>query len=303
MTRDLIGYGKDRPKFTWPNDARLCVSLNVAYEEGAELAIGDGDECNEMLGEVTTLVPEDERDFLKESYFEYGSRVAIWRLLDMFERYNIQSSIFVNARAFERHIQVAQEITRGGHDLVGRGYRWIGHSGWTRDEEEADMLHAIDVLEKTSGQRPKGWMVRDGPTTYTYELMMKHGIVYDSHGLADDVPYYVDVKGTPLLVVPYSMEINDFRFFSGANNTGETFFKVMKEAFDLLYRESETSAKMISVGLHARVIGRPSRCGAIERFIKYAKGHPGVWFAKRSDIAEHWLQNYPPKWSSINRKV
>lgn len=295
MGRDLIGYGMNPPKVEWPDNARICISVNLAYEEGSETWISDGDDANEQLGEVATLIPPDLRDYWKESYFEYGSRVGVWRILDILDKHDVQGSIFVNARAFERNTEVAREVTKRGHDLVGRGYKWLAHASWDKETEWADMQHSIESLERTSGQRPEGWMVRDGPSPNTYELIQKAGLLYDSHGLSDDIPYYIDVKGSPLLVVPYTIEVNDFRFWFGNSFSGQTFYEVMRDAFDVLYAEGATTPKMMSIGLHSRCIGRPSRSWTLDRFLQYAKSFPGVSFMRRSDIARWWLKNYPPE--------
>ena len=295
LERDFVGYGMNPPKVKWPGGARLCVSVNVAYEEGSEMSLLDGDPTNEPTGETASLIRPDVRDLWKESYFEYGSRVGVWRIMDTLDKYDVKATWFANALALERNLQVAQEITRRGHDIVGRGYKWLEHSTWDRETERQDMRHSIESLERTTGQRPLGWMVRDGPSVHTRELLVEEGILYDSHPINDEIPYYVDVKGKKLLVVPYTTEINDFRFWVRTTSPAQAFYDCMKDAFDLLYEEGTRNPKMMSIGLHCRAVGRPSRAWTIDRFFRYAKGFPGVWFARRSDIARWWLENYPPQ--------
>ena len=294
MERDLIGYGKDAPRIEWPGGARIAVSLVVNYEEGAEYSTMDGDSHHETNGEVPSPVPAGDRDLNNESFFEYGSRVGVWRLLDMFRRYGVASTFFCCALALERNPGVAREIPGQGHEVCGHGYRWEEYHLMDRDAEQDAIAKTVESLQRTTGERTVGWFTRYGPSVNTRDLVVEHGgFVYDSIGLNDDLPYYVTVKERPWLVVPYSMETNDARFWRGGLVSVNDFYDYLKDTFDVLYEEGRTHPKMMSVGLHCRIAGRPARSRAVERFLQYARQMPGVWFARRDEIARWWLERYP----------
>ena len=294
MERDLIGYGKDAPRIEWPGGARIAVSLVVNYEEGAEYSTMDGDSHHETNGEVPSPVPAGDRDLNNESFFEYGSRVGVWRLLDMFRRYGVASTFFCCALALERNPGVAREIPGQGHEVCGHGYRWEEYHLMDRDAEQDAIAKTVESLQKTTGERTVGWFTRYGPSVNTRDLVVEHGgFVYDSIGLNDDLPYYVTAKERPWLVVPYSMETNDARFWRGGLVSVNDFYDYLKDTFDVLYEEGRTHPKMMSVGLHCRIAGRPARSRAVERFLQYARQMPGVWFARRDEIARWWLERYP----------
>ena len=294
MERDLIGYGKDAPRIEWPGGARIAVSLVVNYEEGAEYSTMDGDSHHETNGEVPSPVPAGDRDLNNESFFEYGSRVGVWRLLDMFRRYGVASTFFCCALALERNPGVAREIPGQGHEVCGHGYRWEEYHLMDRDAERDAIAKTVESLRRTTGERTVGWFTRYGPSVNTRDLVVEHGgFVYDSIGLNDDLPYYVTVKELPWLVVPYSMETNDARFWRGGLVSVNDFYDYLKDTFDVLYEEGRTHPKMMSVGLHCRIAGRPARSRAVERFLQYARQMPGVWFARRDEIARWWLERYP----------
>ena len=301
MQRDLVGYGKNVPRIEWPGGARIAVSLVVNYEEGAEYSTLDGDSHHETNGEVPSPVPAADRDLNNESFFEYGSRVGVWRLLDMFRRYEVPSTFFCCALALERNLEVAREIPAQGHEVCGHGYRWEEYHLMDRGSERDSIARTIESLERTTGERTVGWFTRYGPSVNTRDLVVEHGgFVYDSMGLNDDLPYYVTVQDRvtdqdrPWLVIPYSMETNDARFWRGGLNSIGDFYEYLKDTFDVLYEEGRTHPKMMSVGLHCRIAGRPARSRAVERFLQYARQMPGVWFARRDEIARWWLEHYPP---------
>ncbi len=294
MERDLIGYGKDAPRIEWPGGARIAVSLVVNYEEGAEYSTMDGDSHHETNGEVPSPVPAGDRDLNNESFFEYGSRVGVWRLLDMFRRYGVVSTFFCCALALERNPGVAREIPGQGHEVCGHGYRWEEYHLMDRDAERDAIAKTVESLQRTTGERTVGWFTRYGPSVNTRDLVVEHGgFVYDSIGLNDDLPYYVTAKERPWLVIPYSMETNDARFWRGGLVSVNDFYDYLKDTFDVLYEEGRTHPKMMSVGLHCRIAGRPARSRAVERFLQYARQLPGVWFARRDEIARWWLERYP----------
>ena len=294
MQRDVVGYGKNVPVVSWPEDARIAVSVVVNYEEGAEYSILDGDSHHETNGEVPSPVPAGQRDLFNESFFEYGSRVGVWRLLELLARYDVPSTFFSCALAFERNPEVAQEVVAQGHEVCGHGYRWEEYHLMDRNAEREAIARTVASLRETTGQRPLGWFTRYGPSVNTRDLVVEEGgFVYDSGGLNDDLPYYVAVQDRPWLVVPYSMETNDARFWRGGLVSVNDFYEYLKETFDCLYEEGETHPKMMSVGLHCRIAGRPARSRAVARFLEYARGHERVWFARRIDIARWWLTHYP----------
>ncbi len=293
--RDLIGYGKSPPKVRWPGDARIAISVVVNYEEGSERSLLDGDPHHETNNEVPSPVPPDTRDLLNESMFEYGSRAGIWRLLRIFDKHGIPATHFCCALAIERNPEVGKEMVRRGDEVCGHGYRWEEYYAFEKEEERASIIKTLDSLERTTGQRPVGWFTRYGVSVNTRDLLSEvGGFVYDSNAVNDDLPYYTTVHGKPWLVLPYSIEVNDARFWRGGLASTEDFYSYMKDSFDCLYEEGEETPKMMSVGLHCRITGRPPRSRAVERFLQYAKGHQGVWFARRIDIARWWLENYPP---------
>ena len=294
MERDLVGYGRNVPQVQWPGGARIAVSLVVNYEEGAEYSLQDGDSHHETNSEVPSPVPAGERDLNNESFFEYGSRVGVWRLLNMFDKYKVNSTFFCCALALERNPEVAGEIVKRGHEVCGHGYRWEEYHLMGIEEERLAIQKTVASLKQTTGQRPVGWFTRYGPSVNTRQLVAEEGgFIYDSAGLNDDLPYYVSVNGKPWLVVPYSMETNDARFWRGGLVSVADFYEYLKETFDCLYEEGQTHPKMMSVGLHCRIAGRPARSRAVERFLEYAQGFEGVWFARRDEIARWWLENYP----------
>ena len=294
MERDFVGYGGKGPRVEWPGGARIAVSLVVNYEEGSEYSLLDGDAHHETNNEVPSPIPLEQRDLLNESFFEYGSRVGVWRLLDMFDRYGVKTTFYCCALALERNRELAREITGRGHEPCGHGYRWTEPHRMSREEERADISRTVQSIAETTGERPVGWFTRYGPSVNTRELAAAEGgFLYDSMAANDDLPYYVRVNGRPWLVLPYSFETNDARFWRGGLVSVNDFFEYLKDSFDCLYAEGGTQPKMMSVGLHCRIAGRPARSRAVARFLEYALGFSGVWFARRVDIARWWRERYP----------
>ena len=300
MTRDLVGHGRNYPTVQWPHGARLALSIAVHFQEGAERSVLDGDDNTESADGSSTAegaVSEGKRrDLQIESLFEYGSRRGFWRLIDCFARHGVNVTFFCAGLALERNPLAAREIVDSGHEVCGHGYRWIPHSAMSREEEKEQIARAVTAIQATTGQRPQGWMTR-APGLHTRELLMEHGFLYDSDSYDDDVPHLVSVQGRRFLTLPCSTDATDTRFWATPWLAGFTnphdFFAMMKATFDRLYRESEIRPRMMSVGLHARISGRPSRAGQIDQFIRYAKGFPGVWLARRGDIARWWLERQP----------
>jgi len=297
MERDFVGYGEEPPRVRWPNGARIAVNLVVNYEEGSENRFEDGCARRETAGEVASQVPLDppQRDLANESMFEYGSRVGVWRLLRLFDTHRVPCTLFACAVALERNPAVGRAIAARGHDVLAHGNRWEEHFLLDREAERAAIDRAVRVIEATTGQKPAGWYCRYGPGVHTRELVVASGhFVYDSDAYNDDLPYYVRVGGKPWLVVPYTLDTNDARFWRGGMTNGVDFFEYLRDSFDALYEEGATHPKMLSIGLHCRIVGRPGRARGLDRFLAHARALPGVWFARRSEIARWWLEQYPP---------
>ena len=294
-TRDFVGYGPNPPAVEWPNGARLAVSVVVNYEEGSEYSLLDGDPHGETMGETPSPVPVGERDLANESFFEYGSRVGVWRILDILDQYNVKATFYACALALERNPQVGPEIVRRGHEVFGHGNRWEEYFKMDREAERQAIRRAVESIERTTGQRPLGWYCRYGPSVNTRELVVEEGgFIYDCNAYNDDLPYYTSVKGKPWLILPYSLEVNDTKFWRGGMSKPSDFYETARNTLDLLHEESATSSKMMSVGLHCRIIGKPSRAVALKQFLEHATQKPDVWFTRRIDIARWWLQQYPP---------
>jgi peptidoglycan/xylan/chitin deacetylase (PgdA/CDA1 family) len=290
--RDFVGYGRNIPKAPWPNGARIAINFAVNYEEGAERSVPDGDAVAER-GEMAYPV-DGHRDFANETNFEYGSRVGVWRLLDIFAKHDIKTTFLACGRALERNPELGKELAARGHEPCSHGYRWGEHFRMTEDEEREEIKLAIAAIEKTTGQRPLGWYCRYSSSPRTRQLLAEEGgFVYDSDAYNDDLPYFVPVGGKRWLVVPYSMDSNDGRYWSVPGvYSPDDFLDYLKLTFERMYEEGATHPRMMSVGLHCRISGRPAKATAIDRFIQFAKGHPGVWFARRIDIARVWLENF-----------
>jgi putative urate catabolism protein len=295
--RNLVGYGKTPPQAAWPNGARIAVQIVMNYEEGSEYSIPDGDETSEMyLTEVpgATLGP-GKRDLIVESVYEYGSRAGFWRLMRMFEERGLAITVFGAALALERNPQAARAIAAAGYEVCSHGWRWVSFANMPIEEERAQMRRAVDSIEKSIGQRPLGWYCRYAPSENTRRLVVEEGgFLYDSDAYDDDLPYWVRVGGKPHLVIPYTLDVNDMKFSVPPGFTSPSgYYEYLKDAFDVLYAEGKTHPKMMSVGLHTRLAGRPGRAAALGRFLDYISGRDDVWIARRIDIARHWIAQHP----------
>ena len=296
-TRDLIGYGANPPAVKWPNGARIAVSVVVNYEEGSEYSVLDGDPRGETGGESPSPVGPGERDLANESVYEYGPRAGFWRILRILGKHRVPATFYCCALALERNSEAASAVVAAEHEVCSHGYRWEEPFTLGEAEERESIAKAVASLQRTTGQRPLGWYSRYGPSIHTRRLLVEEGgFLYDSDSYADDLPYYVDVGGRPFLVLPYSLEVNDVKFWTtGAYAHAEDFFTDMKDSLDVLHEEGAHSPKMMSVGLHLRISGRPGRSKALARFVEYAQNLGNVWFARRIDIARWWLEHYPPQ--------
>lgn len=296
MKRDLVGYGRNPPVIAWPNGARLAVSIVVNYEEGSErnFAIGDADQ--EPLTEFGSYpMPQDIRNLAMESMYEYGSRVGVWRVLDLLKAMGVHATFFACAVAFENNPDVAKAIVAGGHEVCSHGYRWEEVFRLSEAEEREHIRLAVESFKQTCGFRPAGWYCRYGPSERTRRLVVEEGgFLYDSDSYNDDTPFYVAVGSKHHLVLPYAPDINDIKFWlSPGFMTKGQFADYMKDSLDTLYAESARTARMMSIGLHPRIIGRPGRIAALRDFIEYARRLPDVWFATREQIARHWIAHGP----------
>ena len=296
ITRDFVGYAGQPPKVVWPGGARLAVSIVINYEEGAEKSIALGDDEDEALGEWGGYsFPKGVRNVTMESITEYGSRVGVWRLLRILERHSVRATFFASAVALERNAAAAHAIIEGGHEVACHGYKWEDHVGLTHEEERSRIAVAVASMEATTGVRPYGWYGRNGLTPYTREALVDAGFLYDSNDYSEDLPYYVRVQDRAHLVVPYTADVNDVRWWTSPGfATTDQFVAYMKDTFDCLLAESETVSMFMSVGLHLRISGRPGRALALDRFLSYASQIPGVWFCRRDELARWWLAEAPP---------
>ncbi|QFI40273.1 allantoinase PuuE [Moritella marina ATCC 15381] len=294
--RDLIGYGQDVPNANWPNKARLAISFVLNYEEGGERCVLHGDnESEAFLSEMPGAVPlQGVRNLSMESCYEYGSRAGVWRLLTLFADYQIPLTIFAVAMALERHPDVAKAFVDANHEICSHGYRWIDYQYTDEAEEREHLYKAINIIKELTGKRPTGWYTgRLGPNTRRL-VAEEGGFLYDSDAYDDDLPYWVKANSQPHLVIPYTLDVNDMRFATPQGfNSGEQFFQYLKDSFDTLYAEGAESPKMMSVGLHCRLVGRPGRIASLKRFLDYVKQHDDVWLCTREQIANHWIENHP----------
>jgi allantoinase len=294
-SRDFVGYGAHPPHAAWPNGARVAVNIVINYEEGSEPSIADGD------GYTETALTEgggggfDGRDLAAESMFEYGSRAGFWRLVRLLSERGLTATIFGCALALERNPAAAAEIVARGYDVCCHGYRWELHGRMSESQERERIRMAIESLTRTVGERPRGWYCRYSPGVNTRRLLVEEGgFTYDCDSYNDDLPYWVQVGGRDHLVVPYSLANNDTKLVRGAVGTGREFFEYLKEGFDFLYEEGATSPKMMSVGLHMRLVGHPARASGLARFLDHIAARPDVWICRRGDIADHWRRHHPP---------
>ena len=293
--RDYVGYGRDRPDPQWPGGARIAVNFNLAYEAGGELNILDGDAGSEtLLSDTGAPSVEGARHPLVESSFEYGSRVGVWRLLRMFEQFEIPASIVAVATALERNPEVCSAFVELGHEIVNHGYRWIDYMQVDEATEREHIRLSTDSIERTTGVRPQGWLTgRPGPNTRRL-LVEAGGYLYDRDVINDELPYWIDVGETQHLTIPYSFETNDNR---SELNLGfahaDDFFIYLRDAFDLLYQEGADQAGLLSIGLHDRLTGRPARAVGLARLLDHMRSRDGVWFCRGIDIAHHWRATHP----------
>lgn len=294
--RNLTGYGATPPDPKWPGGARIAVQFVLNYEEGGENSVLNGDKGAEtFLSEIINAAPVDgARHMSMESIYEYGSRVGVWRILRLFRETGIPLTIFAVAMALERYPAIVDAFLKDGHEICSHGYRWINYQWVPEEVEREHVARAVEIIRRLTGTAPLGWYTgRTSPNTR--RLVVEHGgFLYDADDYSDELPFWETVGGKRHLVVPYTLDANDMRFASAQGfNSGDQFFSYLKDSFDVLYAEGAAGApKMMSVGLHCRLAGRPGRFAALKRFVDYARGHDKVWFARRVEIARHWAAHH-----------
>ena len=292
--RDMIGYGSKEPRVTWPNNAKLALQIVLNYEEGAENNILHGDKNSEtFLSEIIGAKAIKGRHINMESMYEYGSRRGFWRIHKLFQEKKIPVTIFGVAMALERNPEVCNAIKNGNYEIACHGWKWIDYQNVKRSVEKKDMKLAIKTIKKIFGERPLGWYTgRCSPNTR--DLVFEDGgFLYDSDSYSDDLPYWEYKKNKKQLIIPYTLDNNDMRFATNQGfNSGDQFYTYLKDSFDALYEEGKTNPKMMSVGLHCRLIGRPGRIQSLKKFLDYLTNFENVWICKREDIAKHWIKNH-----------
>lgn len=293
--RDLVGYGEHPPKVSWPGGHRLALQFVINYEEGGENNVLHGDAGSEkFLSEIIGAESFPARHMSMESLYEYGSRAGFWRLHRLFKQHNVPITVFGVAMAMARNPDAVDAMLEADWEIACHGYRWIDYQFIDEDIEREHMAKAIEIHERLTGTRPLGWYTgRDSPNTR--KLVVENGgFLYDSDCYADDLPYWDTEYDKPHLIIPYTLDNNDMRFATNQGfNSGTQFFDYLKSAFDTLYEEGESQPKMMSVGLHCRIVGKPGRFQALKQFVEYAKSKQQVWFCRRADIAQHWLKHHP----------
>ena len=305
--RDLIGYGRKPPHAQWPGGARIALQFVLNHEEGSENCVLHGDAASEtFLSEIIGAQAFPNRHMSMESMYEYGSRAGLWRILRAFEKRKWPLTVFAVAMALQRHPEAVAAYRELGYEIASHGLRWISYQSIDEATERAHMQEAVAIFKSLTGEAPLGWYTgRDSPSTR--RLVVEHGgFAYDADSYADDLPYWTEVdtghgaatKKVPHLVVPYTLDSNDMRFAAMQGfNSGTQFFDYLRDAFDTLYVEGDPNGlnapKMLSIGLHARIVGRPARMAALERFMDYVADHDHVWVCRRIDIARHWMKTHP----------
>lgn len=295
--RDFLGYGGNPPIFQWQDRARVAVNFAINYEEGTERSPLLGDARRDSRTWSKSSLPETERDLIQESDYEYGTRAGIWRLLRIFDEFKVPFSVFASSEALPLNPQVIAWIKAADCDIVSHGTRSISRLGATPEQERADLRRSIDQVAELTGKVVLGAFPRPPISLHSRQIMAEEGLLYDSAATNDDIPYYADVSGRPMLVVPYALDTNDARFWGGQTGPGYVgstdFFDYLRDAFDVLHEESASTGRIMSVGLHARIM-RPGRVAALRRFLEYISDFDDVWIAQRNDIALDFARRFAP---------
>lgn len=294
MQRNFTGYGKEKPKISWPDGNQVAVSIVVNIEEGAELSISSGDSENEHVYENNkTKVSNNVPDLCMESHFEYGLRSGIWRIFNLFDEYKIKATFSCCSRALEKSPWLIKEILKRDHEISAHGVKWISHAYLKKQEEKDIIDNCYSTILRLSGQPPMGWHTKSSTSQNTRELLINHGgFIYDSNAYNDDLPYILEINKKKIVIIPYSFDTNDMKFESNSGFVQAVdFFNYCRESFDQLLRETnDGSIKMMSVGLHPRIIGRPGRIRGLESFLNYIITNKNAWITKRVEIANFCLK-------------
>ncbi|MFT4941678.1 MAG: allantoinase [Paraglaciecola sp.] len=295
--RDLIGYGQYPPHPKWPNQAKIAIQFVLNYEEGAESSVLHGDEHSEtFLSEIIGAQAYPDRHLSMESMYEYGSRAGFWRLYNLFVRYQLPVTVFGVTMALQRNPEAVAAMKQANWEIASHAMRWLPFQDMPEVQEKKMINASVQLHQAITGSKPTGWYTgRTSPNTLKL-ISERDDILYCADSYADDLPYYDTQYAKPLLIVPYTLDTNDMRFATPQGfNSGEQFYQYLKDAFDVLYAEGETAPKMLSIGLHCRIIGRPARMAGLQRFIEYAQSHEKVWCCTREQIALHWKEHFPFK--------
>jgi allantoinase len=296
--RNLRGYGENPPDPKWPGGASVALNFVMNFEEGSEYSMAeDGRSEGALLEVAKSRVPVGQRDLAAESMYEYGVRVGFWRLRRLFLERKLPLTVFACALALERNPEAAAAIAATDWDICCHGWRWVEQFRLTEEEQRIDIERAITSLEQTVGRRPSGWYCRYSPTESTRRLLVAEGgFLYDSDAYNDDLPYWAPGQERPHLVVPYSLTTNDAKILAGDGLvTAQQFFDYLRDTLDMLRSEGASQPRMMSVGMHLRILGHPGRAAGLARFLDYAKTLPDVWICHREDIARHWMVQFPPE--------
>ena len=287
-------FRSNPPKVKWPNRAKLAVQFVLNYEEGGERSVLHGDKFSEIfLSEIIGAQPIKGRHINMESLYEYGSRVGFWRIHNLFKKYKIPLTIFGVGMALERNLEICRTIKNYNYEVASHGWRWIDYQNVSKSEEKKHMFKAINSIKKIFGKRPIGWYTgRCSPNTLDL-VIDEGGFLYCSDTYSDDLPYWEKRGNKKQLMIPYTLDNNDMRFLTNQGfNSGDQFFNYLKDSFDSLYEEGKQNPKMMSVGLHCRIIGKPGRIASLKKFLEYIKKFKDIWICKREDIAKYWIKNY-----------
>ena len=293
-SRNLVGYGQKDFKIEWPNKAKIAVQFVLNYEEGGENCVLNGDKYSEtFLSEIIGAKPIEGRHMNMESIYEYGSRRGFWRIYKNFNDRKIPLTIFGVGLALEKNKEICLAIKESNFEIVSHGYKWIDYQFINEDIEKEHIIKSYEIIKSIFGEYPLGWYTgRTSPNTRRL-VVENTNVIYDSDSYSDDLPYWEKVNDKQHLIIPYTLDNNDMRFATNQGfNSGEQFFQYLKDSFDCLYKEGETNPKMMSIGLHCRLIGRPGRIQSLLKFLDYIQKFKDVWICKRNEIAEHWYNNY-----------
>ena len=293
-SRNLVGYGQKDFKIEWPNKAKIAVQFVLNYEEGGENCVLNGDKYSEtFLSEIIGAKPIEGRHMNMESIYEYGSRRGFWRIYKNFNDRKIPLTVFGVGLALEKNKEICFAIKESNFEIVSHGYKWIDYQFINEEIEKEHIIKSYEIIKSIFGEYPLGWYTgRTSPNTRRL-VVENTNVIYDSDSYSDDLPYWENINDKQHLIIPYTLDNNDMRFATNQGfNSGEQFFQYLKDSFDCLYKEGETNPKMMSIGLHCRLIGRPGRIESLLKFLDYIQQFKDVWICKRNEIAEHWYQNY-----------